>query len=391
MISTSIDKKIKTLSRCFEREATIRNDVRYDLLGGKAGEIYFKHYYGKYREREFSLEEDLVILSSRLSVYPHISGSLSGLAGVYTLLKKMQGNYPASGEVDKFTRQLEMLCLKSLRECLRQRNFDFLHGATGLVHALATHRTCLDKAIPDYVEALYALYGTPENLLRLSRYNDRKSIYEFTEGYSNSSLAHGISGILVVLSKLYALRVEPVKCRQVCENLISLLPAFALNGKDSLYANLLPNPDTPTRLAWCVGDMGIANALWQAGSRLLEPRWQEVGVAIMVACAKRVDRQVNQVYDAGICHGTAGIAHLFLRFGHATREPLVEKAAEFWLKETLKSGNSTSGYGGYLAWQGAEGWKQEYGLLEGIAGIGLCLLGFQDESCMDWDDCLLMS
>ncbi len=50
------------------------------------------------------------------------------------------------------------------------------------------------------------------------------------------------------------------------------------------------------------------------------------------------------------------------------------------------------GLAGYKAWQGQDGWCKEYGLLEGISGIGLVLLNFlsNESKNMNWDNCFLV-
>lgn len=50
------------------------------------------------------------------------------------------------------------------------------------------------------------------------------------------------------------------------------------------------------------------------------------------------------------------------------------------------------GLAGYKTWQGAErGFRNEYGLLEGIAGIRLVLLAYLSDEEPTWDECLLLS
>lgn len=59
-----------------------------------------------------------------------------------------------------------------------------------------------------------------------------------------------------------------------------------------------------------------------------------------------------------------------------TGEKLFEETRDYWLDGTLELGNMEDGLAGYRAWHTAEygGWVNEYGLLEGVAGIGLLLL-----------------
>jgi lantibiotic modifying enzyme len=386
-----IAETLKEIAFAFDSEPDIVRDSKYDLLGGKAGEIYFKLCYSSLTGKKFDLEKDLEILSGRLMDFHYISGGLSGIAGVCFLLHRARPYLPDTRNVDEFALQLKQICMKSLKECMRKGNYDLLHGATGIVHVL---NCCMeDNGVfaGDYIQRLYAIYGNRENLFCMSRFNDQTGSYDFIRGYSNSSFAHGISGLIVLLSKLYKKGVEKEKTERICKNLVSLYPSFGIRKGDSLYTNVYPNTGKSTRLAWCVGDLGIANALWQAGCNLEVNDWKEQAIRIMVSCSRRCSRKENLVYDAGICHGSAGIAQLFHRFHQQTGEAVFRKAADFWVEQTLNMQKSKDGFAGFKAWQGEAGWRKEYALLEGIAGIGLMLIGISDRKLMDWDECLLMS
>lgn len=67
-------------------------------------------------------------------------------------------------------------------------------------------------------------------------------------------------------------------------------------------------------------------------------------------------------------------------------------AAAYWIEQTLDMAKFTDGLAGYKTWQGGVlGYETRYGLLEGIAGIGLVLLSYYYEIEPTWDECLLLS
>lgn len=146
-----------------------------------------------------------------------------------------------------------------------------------------------------------------------------------------------------------------------------------------------------SRLAWCYGDLGAAIAFWQAGNTLGEQRWKTEALHILQHASKRIDLHANQVVDAGICHGTAGIAHIFNRFYRETKQIFLKDAADYWINETLKMATQKDGLCGYKAWQGEEGWVAQQGLLEGIAGIGLVLISYLSTEDAAWDKAFLLS
>lgn len=66
--------------------------------------------------------------------------------------------------------------------------------------------------------------------------------------------------------------------------------------------------------------------------------------------------------------------------------------AAYWIGRTLSMAKFEDGLAGYKTWQGAErGFRNEYGLLEGIAGIRLVLLAYLSNEEPTWDECLLLS
>lgn len=67
------------------------------------------------------------------------------------------------------------------------------------------------------------------------------------------------------------------------------------------------------------------------------------------------------------------------------------ETADYWINKTLKMCCSDKYPAGYGYWNGEKGYASEYGILDGIAGIGLSLLSFVSNDMIDWDDCLLIS
>lgn len=99
--------------------------------------------------------------------------------------------------------------------------------------------------------------------------------------------------------------------------------------------------------------------------------------------------------DTGLCHGTAGLAHLFNRLYQATGDPEIRDATLAWLRHTLDMQIPGKDYAGLLSWvvsQPGEGrWEGEHGFLTGIAGVGLALLAAVTEIEPSWDRVLLLS
>jgi lantibiotic modifying enzyme len=108
----------------------------------------------------------------------------------------------------------------------------------------------------------------------------------------------------------------------------------------------------------------------------------------MGAAARPPDQ--TGVVDAGLCHGSAGLAHLFNRMYQMTAEPILADAARFWVERTLESCSAALSQDatGTDAARGA--WKGP-GLLEGAAGVALALEAACTTAEPIWDQMLLVS
>jgi hypothetical protein len=112
------------------------------------------------------------------------------------------------------------------------------------------------------------------------------------------------------------------------------------------------------------------------------------------AATQRRNLQDNHVSDACLCHGTAGIGHIFYRMWWNTKLPEFKDAADYWFEQTLKMARFEDGLAGFKALEIQDGkstWINKYGLLEGILGIGLAMLTYYYEMDPVWDECLLLS
>ena len=113
---------------------------------------------------------------------------------------------------------------------------------------------------------------------------------------------------------------------------------------------------------------------------------------ILLHAAERRDLVENMVYDAGICHGAAGIALVFNILYQEAGLTQYREAAAHWLDVCLNMSYHRDGIAGYREWRLPEygGWKNTPGLLNGVAGIGLSLLSFVSDQEPSWAGSLLL-
>jgi hypothetical protein len=146
--------------------------------------------------------------------------------------------------------------------------------------------------------------------------------------------------------------------------------------------------------AWCRGDLGVATGMLGAARGVDESAWECEALAVAFHEAERSFSQ-TEVLCAGLCHGAAGLGHLFNRFYQATNESRLSEAAQHWFHKALEMRRPGFGIGGDAAWWGNGGevpdGPHEPGIMIGASGVALALLA----ACTDiepvWDRMFLVS
>lgn len=228
----------------------------------------------------------------------------------------------------------------------------------------------------------------------------------YPQGFYELGMAHGTPGVIAFLVRAHATTpagqagqgAEAVAAlaRAATRWLLAQRQASGRPGQadhGSFPARLAPDAEPATRLAWCSGDVGVSLALLGAGRLLDEPAWVETALDLARTAAARRDENAG-VTETGLCHGTAGLAHLFQRWFQVTGEALFRDAALAWLERTLElraPGTGIAGYGGRPtsgAAPAADGARDRDGdpsLIHGATGVALALLAAVTAVEPAWD------
>lgn len=319
----------------------------------------------------------------------------SGLAGVGWALAHLQGRLPGL-DGDSDLAEIDGVLLSHLEQSPWKDDYDLISGLVGFgVYALerlpgAAAAACLERVIDRLAETAehrdngVTWWTNPAWLPQDTR-------AKYPHGYYNLGLAHGVPGVIALLGASCAAGVAPFKARRLLDGAVRWLLAREGPGGFAAWVGL-ETPAAPARLAWCYGDPGIAAALLGAARCVEEPAWEEAALAIARRAAARPVDQAG-VKDVGLCHGAAGLGHLFNRLYQASGEPWLAEQAESWFERTLAMRRPGRGIGGYEAWQlgddGETTWIADPGLLTGAVGIALALLAAITPVEPAWDRMLL--
>ena len=317
-----------------------------------------------------------------------------GFTGVTWALDLLQGRDPGEEE-NAVDRALPGLVAKW------EGPFDLTHGLCGLaVYAL---ERALDPSASALLDAIVARLGEMSERHAPGvtwRSNPRwlPPAHRLKETDDcDLGAAHGIAGVIAMLARTYAAagvgartkrRARALLDRAVAWLLAQELPRDAGGGFPRSVEPRTPRaPRTPARLAWCRGDPGIAAALTVAAQCTGERDWLREATRIAVAAAARPFEH-SGVLDAGLCHGAAGVGHVFHRIYVATRDERLAEAARVWLLRAVNMRSERARYGWDAVGGDSLGRKRRDslpGLLFGAGGVVLALLAATGDASSSWD------
>jgi hypothetical protein len=324
-----------------------------------------------------------------------------GLAGVGWAAMHLHALVPGLG-AEAINDEIDGALLDSVGDAPWADNYELLYGLVG-IGAYALERlprpsavACLEQVI-DRLERL-AERAAEEITWRVNpEFLDAETRDAYPLGCYDLGLAHGVPGATAFLGRVCEAGVAGAKARRLLEGagrwLLGRQPGDGQGFSRYLDAGD-GRPGKHRRLAWCSGDLSVAAALLVAGRCARLPAWEREALAIARRAAQLPPEQ-SGVRDAGLCHGAAGVGHLFNRMYQATGDPTLGEAARFWFRRTLDMRQQGRGVGGYQALrpdrEGNDTWVDDRGFLMGSAGIALALLAAVAPEEPAWDRVLLIS
>ena len=392
-----LEDKIHEIARLLA-DGTEISDIKNSGIGlytGKLGILlFFAHYARRFPNESNSrildryTEECCDDLCNNM-VYSYTF--CSGLAGAMSSIRLMSELSLIDLDISEMETQYKPVMLRQMGIFFNHRpgSFDFMHGALGI----ALHY----KADPDFINK--TVNWLDENANRDDGFTKWKSVLNDKGkiGY-NIALSHGMSSIVLVLCRLYGAGDR----RKQIEELVSGTVGYILSQEldRTVYGCCFPSQSTEnggdihkSRLGWCYGDLGVSVALWRAGVTFGRQDWKEKALDIMWFTATRLDPKDNGISDAGLCHGSSGVAMMFKYMYDETGEERFAKTAQYWADVTLGLAVHEDGPAGYKRYtlEFTPPWEPSYTLLEGIAGIGLSLMSMLDMKRKSaWTDLFLL-
>ncbi len=368
----------------------------HSLYTETGGKILFLYEYAKLTGEQKIIEQFENALTQFAETFTQTPSTTfcSGIVGNMWLLEY----FKKEGIVDDLLSEINVDLNKNFDDWgkvfIENKNYDFLHGLIGLIYG-GNYCDVIDKSIiKAQTDSMLKDLKTEGSTMYLLDWMPNQEHDPEHKEKINFGLAHGIPASMIALSNIAAYNDNYKAAAIGIAEFI--LKHKRTEEKQSLYSSILYDrqyEDGESRLGWCYGDLGVALAFWQTGKLLQIEKYKDEAVNTMLHAAKRRELTINAVTDCGLCHGSAGIAHVFRRFYWETGNTVFKETADYWTEKTLEMAIHENGLAGYCAYRaiGEEPWIKEFGLLEGIAGIGLALIAALQEEPANWDQSLMMS
>jgi len=384
------------------------------LAAGTAGQALLRAYLHLHSGEERQADRAAELLEAAaesLASTVMLPGLYSGFTGVAWAVEHLQGRVFESDPDDDPNLEIDEALLSFLDSSTGPDEYDLIIGFTGIgVYARERLPRPSGAAVLAKVIARLAAqaetgpdgtawFTPPERLPEWQREVHPDGLY-------NLGVAHGMPAVVALLGVTAAAGAAAGAAadtaRSLLDGAVTWLLAHRLPpGSESCFgSSFSPGDDatgaTGSRLAWCYGDPGIAATLLLAARATARPEWEREALAVARSTVQRPEEK-SGIRDPGICHGGAGLAHLYNRLWQSTGDEAFATAARFWIERTLAMRAPGEEIAGFRAWRvdvaegGAGAWHPEPGFLEGATGIGLALLAAVSTVEPEWDRILLLS
>lgn len=260
-------------------------------------------------------------------------------------------------------------------------NYDFLYGGVGIMMPILFNKIKNKKfVLPDnFTSLILTIFSKKEKIFWQSNDDKIKNIYDF-------GVAHGFISILYLLSIICD---KPNHIKLIKNTLHDFISFGKFSDSMSIFPDKINIEEKHTcnsRLGWCYGDLGLGNIIYQIGHNLFDEPLKQTGIKITLQSTNRISLQEGLVLDASICHGTSGIALMYKKNYQISKDLKAYNAYHYWKNKTLEFYTDLNKECCFEYVQATEN-INNFGLLQGLAGIGLFLI---DNNKSTWPNLLLI-
>ena len=366
------------------------------ILGGQSGLTYYYHYAAHVlgdRSLQTKANESLRNIFTTLNEGGgRLAGNCfsAGGAGFAFAVSHLAQHQLLEFDVDAEFEDLDHYLFEEAKEQLRQGEVDYLHGGMGPFFYFASRQKKTDIII-HYLNELFQKLMDNAVWEKGGVWFPNFSLQRITDKHIDFSLAHGLSGILLLVIEAWPY----LKNKKAAHKLLKCglnfilqceLPTGERIGNCSKFPSSLERDaksiSASSRLAWCYGDLNQALLFHRAGLLLGEGLYIDKATETGIASTKRKTEAETLSSDAHFCHGSAGLAQFYKCLYHETLQYPYYKAYEYWMKQTIQQVDGELNENKYAVNPG--------GLLDAWTGIAFVLLEYVSAKRLHWSKAFLL-
>ncbi len=408
MEKSNLKLQLENLAKAFNQRYISKNLSLEPLsiMGGKLGLAVFAAYYYEVEKNQAfldfavsTIEECFEYISTQEIVSDTFASGASGVAWVVKHFMEKGWVEADEDTLLQFDDYLENVGLAYFQ----RGYYDYLHGGIG-VALYWLERESGEKHLREMLhlfkeKAVQNEQGTHwinPNLGLWYRDNIVKNEVNF-------SLSHGMTSIIYILTKVHERGIEAELCEELLQGVIQFIQQYPSKEEDMSYfpssLEIDDNGDyiqsSPSRLAWCYGDLGMSVVLMQAGLRLKDENILNLAKKVGQKTLQRKTMKDSLLKDGGFCHGIFGVAFCYDKLFEYSKAPEFLEAANHWFAIGEDYLNNQQALDQYYSPDNGED-EVDDSLLTGSMGIGLVLmdqLGLirKTKDQRHWDRILLLS
>ncbi len=321
----------------------------------------------------------------RISFTSSLSSGLTGLCFINTLL---EDDDFMDLEMNKTFIQFDEIIFKKACQQIKEGNLDYLHGALGSLYYFS-FRVQKNENASFYITEMIDLIMEGSVCQSNGMYFKNTYINKMndTPDSLNFGFAHGLSGMVMVLLKVYQTGIANNEVQKIINGFIeftlSKYQEIDFETKQFSHFPMTIEPKNKANygsfLGWCYGDLNQATIFYQAGIILKRNDLTRIAKNISRTTLKRIQEKGAYLDNPFFCHGTSGLTQMYDALEQISGDTLYQEVSQYWLSQTMD-------YLEKFDWE----LENNGGLLGGIEGLGLVLMGSQTYTKTLWNRLFLL-
>lgn len=199
-------------------------------------------------------------------------------------------------------------------------------------------------------------------------------------------IKHGIMGIVDFLVSLYQLKIEENQVYDLIKGAMIFIEAQKNPTGMPVFPFCADEVQKKSSFSFGLvyGDLGIAYGILRVVNFCNMEEYRPLATNLIQEVAKFKDDEGVHVTDANLFYGVLGIASLFQKIKENSDIEGLEETIAYWASKTKEFKSETTAWAGFDTTFNKFDTNAQLSLSHGIAGIGIALMNFQDQSNFDY-------